>query len=433
MARYTENVLNIITLLEKEIIKGKTDTQRLIDSTRQSNDIDMERLFKETDLNKKFESSCKENLVNSEFNGQKDFSKDFDRSKDKIREKLEEISSVEGFISFKDEKFPLIISQSEESPKSTPKEHGQLSLNFDEPQENNKKQDKIEISSKLEKDLPLILAYKGDLNLLAKKNFRVAVIGLLNPEKDIQKLEKDIVAQFRDKDAIIISGLALGCDTIAHETAFKEATVAILPSTLEDILPKENEGLAKDIANNGGLLISEYYEKAKDQWKFIGRYIDRDRLQAMFSDIVILTASYTEKDSKGDSKKDSGSRHAMNKAKEYGIKRGIVFDEKLWFDDSTQSQFRLNKYLLLERFKDIDSNDDELKNNNTLTQIKEKIKQEKNKQETEEKMHKLIDEISKEEYLKIVGLIKNSKKIEDFFIVERDCQELIEELKNKKD
>ena len=46
---------------------------------------------------------------------------------------------------------------------------------------------------------------------------------------------------------------------------------------------------------------------------------------------------------------------------------------------------------------------------------------------------KLIDEISKEEYLKIVGLIKNSKKIEDFFIVERDCQELIEELKNKKD
>ena len=388
----------------------------------------MERLFKEANLNEKFETSCKENLVNSEFNGQKDFSKGFDRFKDKIREKLKEISSVEGFISFKDEKFPLIISQSEESPKSTPKEHGQLSLNFDEPQENNKKQDKIEISSKLEKDLPLILAYKGDLNLLAKEHFRVAVIGLLEPEEDIQKLEEDIVTQFRDKDAIIISGLALGCDTIAHKTAFKEATVAILPSTLEDILPKENEELAKNIANSRGLLISEYYEKAENQWEFIGRYIARDRLQAMFSDIVILTASYTEKDSKEDSKKDSGSRHAMNKAKAYGIKRGIVFDEKLWFDDSTQSQFRLNKYLLLERFKDINSNDDELKNNNTLTQIKEKIEQ-----ETKEKMHKLIDEISKEEYLKIVGLIKNSKKIEDFFIVERDCQELIEELKNKKD
>ena len=152
MARYTENVLNILTLLEKKIIKktSKKDTEWLINNTRQSNDIDMERLFKEKNLNEKFETSCKENLVNLEFNGQKDFSKDFDRFKDKIREKLEEISSVEGFISFKDEKFPLIISQSEESPKSTPKEHGQLSLNFDEPQENNKKQDKIEISSKSE-------------------------------------------------------------------------------------------------------------------------------------------------------------------------------------------------------------------------------------------------------------------------------------------
>ena len=78
MARYTENVLNILTLLEKKIIKktSKKDTEWLINNTRQSNDIDMERLFKETDLNEKFETSCKENLVNLEFNGQKDFSKD---------------------------------------------------------------------------------------------------------------------------------------------------------------------------------------------------------------------------------------------------------------------------------------------------------------------------------------------------------------------
>lgn len=88
-----------------------------------------------------------------------------------------------------------------------------------------------------------------------------------------------------------------------------------MSSTLDNILPKENRDLASEIVRNkNGLLISEYYKEVENNYELIDRYIKRG-LQALFSDMVILTASYSEKDSKKNKKKDSGSRHAMGKAK----------------------------------------------------------------------------------------------------------------------
>ena len=113
-------------------------------------------------------------------------------------------------------------------------------------------------------------------------------------------------------------------------------TIAILPSTLDNIIPKENIKLANEIVNNTnnqGLLISEYFYSSYDKYEFIGRFIERDRLQALYSNLVILCASYSEKDTKeaknsNSENKDSGSRHAMKKAKEYNIKRAVIYDEE---------------------------------------------------------------------------------------------------------
>ena len=52
------------------------------------------------------------------------------------------------------------------------------------------------------------------------------------------------------------------------------------------------------------------------------RFIERDRLQALFSSSIILTASYAMNEG------DSGSRHAMNKAKNYSKNRYVMFCEK---------------------------------------------------------------------------------------------------------
>lgn len=174
-------------------------------------------------------------------------------------------------------------------------------------------------------DKPVLLTYKGDLGLLNKnKLLRIAVIGLLNPCEKIKDLEEKITAKMFQKDAVIVSGLAKGCDEIAHECALKNngATIAILPSTLRKILPSSNAKLADEIVANGGLLISEYIDECKNpRFGLTKRYIERDRLQALFSDAVCLVASYAHSDSLADESKDSGARHALEKAKQWGIPR----------------------------------------------------------------------------------------------------------------
>jgi DNA processing protein len=93
---------------------------------------------------------------------------------------------------------------------------------------------------------PIFLFYRGNLSLLKATNKNVAVIGLLNPDNDIEKIEKEVVAELIKNGVTIVSGLALGCDTIAHKQALDSngKTLAILPSPLNNILPATNKELA---------------------------------------------------------------------------------------------------------------------------------------------------------------------------------------------
>ena len=174
-------------------------------------------------------------------------------------------------------------------------------------------------------DKPFALFYKGDICLLSKDNLNVAVIGVLNPDDKIELTERMVTSEILKHKATIVSGLALGCDSIAHKTALEkgEKTIAILPSTLDNILPKENIELAEQIVEEGGLLISEYYEMPKSRNDMISRFVVRDRLQALFSNAVLLAASYAPNNLGN----DCGSRHAMEKAKAYGIKRGVIYND----------------------------------------------------------------------------------------------------------
>lgn len=192
-------------------------------------------------------------------------------------------------------------------------------------------------------DKPFVLFYKGDINLLNIQNLNIAVIGVLNPDDNIKTSERIVVKELVKQNAIIVSGLALGCDTIAHQTAIENSgkTVAILPSTLNNIIPKENMELAKKIVEQGGLLISEYYDSPKSKSDMISRFIVRDRLQALYSDAVLLAASYAQNNLGN----DCGSRHAMGKAKSYGIKRGVIYNES---KHKGNPMYDLNRQILLE-------------------------------------------------------------------------------------
>ena len=187
---------------------------------------------------------------------------------------------------------------------------------------------------------PFFFAYKGDITLLNNADKNVAVIGVLTPTNEIVEREQKVVKSLTEKGLNIVSGLAKGCDTVAHSESIKNntKTIAFLPSTIENIYPKENIGLANEIIKNDGLLISEYVNEPKNKYERVKRFIERDRLQALYSKAVVLIASFRRGEG------DSGSRHAFEKTKEYGKKRLVMFRES----DATDLTFGLNKDYVMQ-------------------------------------------------------------------------------------
>lgn len=88
---------------------------------------------------------------------------------------------------------------------------------------------------------------------------------------------------------VIVSGMAIGIDTIAHESAMKAGlkTIAVPGSGLdkEVLYPKSNWKLSRKILESGGCLLSEFEPKFKaTPWSFI----QRNRIGVGLSDAVLL-------------------------------------------------------------------------------------------------------------------------------------------------
>lgn len=190
---------------------------------------------------------------------------------------------------------------------------------------------------------PVFLFYRGNLSLLNAKNDNIAIIGLLSPDEETEEIERAVVAKLVENGVTIVSGLAFGCDTIAHRQALdsKGYTVAILPSPLNNIMPTKNKGLANEIVENNGLLFTEYLTDAKSKRELGGRYQERDRLQALFSNSIVLSASYA----KNDLGNDSGSRLAMGYALNYSIPRAVIYDSE---NNLNNPKYDLNRQIIEE-------------------------------------------------------------------------------------
>jgi DNA processing protein len=150
-------------------------------------------------------------------------------------------------------------------------------------------------------DPPIVLYYRGDLHALDRPG--VAVIGTREPTKNGENAGLFFASEFAQKGYNIVSGLAIGCDTTGHQGALSVGgvTTAFLANSLkwDDIYPKENQELAKEIVDNGGLLLSEYH-----MGQNCGKYafIARDRLQAGLSHATIVIQTGVS----------GGTMHAVN-------------------------------------------------------------------------------------------------------------------------
>lgn len=150
-------------------------------------------------------------------------------------------------------------------------------------------------------DPPLLLWYRGDFSITQLPGF--AVIGTREATPEGIAGGTFLAGEFAKRGFNIVSGLAIGCDTCGHKGALNAGgkTTAILANGLdnESVYPAENQELAKEIVNNGGLLLSEYRIGCK-----VSPYnlVARDRLQAGLSlaTLVIQTGEH------------GGTMHAAN-------------------------------------------------------------------------------------------------------------------------
>ena len=182
----------------------------------------------------------------------------------------------------------------------------------------------------MENKRPLILYVKGNLEALTKTN--IAVIGTRKPSKNSQNFEENLVKDIlNNQDMVIVSGLALGCDKIAHQTTvdLNKVTIAVLPSGVNVIKPASNKKLAKDIIDNGGCLISEYEPNAK---AFRGNYVERDKIVAAFSDATLVIECGIK----------SGTMHTVNAAEKYKRQIFAYLPENYSKDTYDGNEFILN-------------------------------------------------------------------------------------------
>ena len=101
------------------------------------------------------------------------------------------------------------------------------------------------------------LYYQGAWNL-AHAPKRVAIVGTRNPSDDGLRRTRKLVGMLVQNGCTIVSGLAKGVDTAAHDAAITHGgdTIAVLGTPLDHVYPSENAALQQRIARDH-LLISQ--------------------------------------------------------------------------------------------------------------------------------------------------------------------------------
>lgn len=155
------------------------------------------------------------------------------------------------------------------------------------------------------RDDPQILFVKGKLSNSPQKS--VAIIGTREPTEHGRVIAQRLTGFFISQGWSVVSGLAIGCDAIAHEAALDGGghTVAVMAHGLQMVAPSRHKKLAQRILDSGGALVSEY---RFGQQAMPTNFVKRDRIQAGLAKGVVMVQSDVV----------GGSLHASRAAIDYG-------------------------------------------------------------------------------------------------------------------
>ncbi len=136
-------------------------------------------------------------------------------------------------------------------------------------------------------DSPTILYYKGNADLNCSKI--ISVVGTRNNSDYGKHICEKLIEEFAAQNALIISGLAFGIDSIAHKASLKNKlkTVGVIAHGLDKIYPAQNKPLAKEMLLQGGLLTDFMSGTNPDRQNFPRR----NRIVAGMCDALIVIES----------------------------------------------------------------------------------------------------------------------------------------------
>lgn len=139
-------------------------------------------------------------------------------------------------------------------------------------------------------DRPHVIYVKGDTDFNTKHY--LAVVGTRNITSYGERVCQTIIRELAElvPDVVIVSGLALGTDILAHKTAMRNdlKTVGVMGRNLDSIYPAAHTNWANYMVAEGGALVSEYNStQSPDKSSFV----QRNRIIAGMCDAVLVVES----------------------------------------------------------------------------------------------------------------------------------------------
>ncbi len=117
-------------------------------------------------------------------------------------------------------------------------------------------------------DRPPALFLRGELAESDERS--VAVVGTRRASSEAVKLTKTVAQELVDADYVVVSGLAAGIDTAAHEGALAAGgrTVAVIGTGLREYFPKENRELQDRLGRESAVISQFWPGQGARKWTF---------------------------------------------------------------------------------------------------------------------------------------------------------------------
>lgn len=133
--------------------------------------------------------------------------------------------------------------------------------------------------------MPKEIFFRGVLP--SERRPTVAIVGTRKPTAYGKEVAHKLAFDLAQKGVVIISGLALGTDSIAHRGALEAGgiTLAVLANSVDQIYPRSHQDLADQILARGGAILSEYEPPVSPRTY---QFLARNRIISGLSDAVVI-------------------------------------------------------------------------------------------------------------------------------------------------